>query len=143
MSVETGLGVPLTPPTSHVHEIEANMGIDVEITVYMSFSEESEELLRIARKASDRLKKEYRLMTVVVPRLSSWCITEFCNTTSLGLEDDTKVYVNGHPVPMDKGQLEENIVHVALATLNAKKNSGLPVYSLSQQDEIYSLSVVS
>jgi len=112
------LTLPETGITSNI-ETDIAPSIDVEITVYAGLDPLSEDLIEKAKRAAEKLSKEYGVLAVVVPITVSWCHLGSCSPAG----ETPQLVINGYPV--DSVELDsETIVDISLALLNEKRDYG-------------------
>lgn len=102
--------------------LEAPSPIDVEITIYGGLDPETDELVLNARRAAEKLDKEYGIYAIVVPKTMYWGIGPTPMTPFMV----PILVINGHEVASGAVLEPEEIVEKALALLGVKKEDSLP-----------------
>ena len=108
-----------------VEEIDENIQVagiewseDAIIEVGMSLDARSEEVLEKVRRAAARLRDEYGVSVIVVPRMEYWGYGQF----TIGFSDYPRVRVNGFL--LSAGDItEEDVIDAVLAMLGMEAES--------------------
>ena len=93
-------------------------GEDAIIEVGMSLDAHSEEVLEKVKRAAERLRREYGVDVVVVPRMEYWSYGQF----TIGFSDYPRVRVNG--LLIAAGDIsEEDVIDAVLAMLGMESEA--------------------
>ncbi|MET1102187.1 MAG: hypothetical protein ABWW69_06925 [Pyrodictiaceae archaeon] len=119
------MSVPVAIPyPAHEVGFEANVDasevevgrdkVDIEITVYVGFDEDSERLINEARKAASILSRDYGYIAIVVPVTIAWNITSVADPL---MDELPALVINGYKLNTGKLPSSDEIVDAALALL--------------------------
>ncbi len=92
---------------------------DAVIEVGLSLDARSEEVLEKVERAAERLRNEYGVNVVVVPRVEYWGYSQF----TIGFSDYPRVRINGYLIAAGDDITEEDVIDAVLAMLGANWNS--------------------
>lgn len=113
-------------------EIEIGAAVDVEIIVYGGLDPLTDELVENAKKASEKLFREYGIDAIVIPRTVYWDIF----TQYIPASDTLPLLViNGREVARGRSLAVEEIVDIALEMLGIKeREKALPFIGKRSSD---------
>ncbi|AEM39355.1 hypothetical protein Pyrfu_1497 [Pyrolobus fumarii 1A] len=113
------LGVGLLSYDTMDMQLEANE--DAVIEVVMALNDESENALEVARRAAERLREEYGVNAVIVPRVEYW------GHLPPGYAPYPRIVVNGELVAVGVESLNEDRIIDAVLALLGERSERVPM----------------